>query len=82
MCKDHDRQPTFLRKSVHQAVVNVDEEGTEAATIIIGIIQCAGKTPSNEFVSDHPFTFFMMEERAIVFAGHVLDPTKWFASRF
>uniref|UniRef100_A0A453NGP5 Serpin domain-containing protein n=1 Tax=Aegilops tauschii subsp. strangulata TaxID=200361 RepID=A0A453NGP5_AEGTS len=61
MCQDHDRRPTLLRKSVHQAVVNVDEEGTEAAMIIIGVIQCTGKPPSNEFVSDHPITFFMME---------------------
>lgn len=43
MCKDHDRQPTFLRKRVHQAVVNVDEEGTEAATIIFGSYNVLGR---------------------------------------
>ncbi|XP_062198153.1 putative serpin-Z5 [Phragmites australis] len=83
MCKGDDsdggsRQPMFLSKVAHRAVVKVNESGTEAAAVTF--CMRGGGYPSDtvEFIADHPFTFFIMEERSgvIVFAGHVLDPTK------
>jgi serpin B len=62
----------------------VDEDGTEAAAVTMGMMQVTAMQPELpvEFVADHPFSFFIMEERSgvIVFAGHVLDPTKRSAS--
>ncbi|GJN25297.1 hypothetical protein PR202_gb13106 [Eleusine coracana subsp. coracana] len=70
---------TFVGKAAHTAVVKVDEKGTEAAAATM--FMCGGGGPLQEplkFIADHPFTFFIMEEQSgvIVFAGHVLDPTK------
>jgi serpin B len=57
----------------------VDEDGTEAAAVTIGLFDTTARQrePPVQFVADHPFSFFIMEERSgvIVFAGHVLDPT-------
>ncbi|WVZ50907.1 hypothetical protein U9M48_002113, partial [Paspalum notatum var. saurae] len=76
---DSARRPTFLSKVAHMAVVKVDEAGTEAAAVTAAqLYGAAPPTDAVEFVADHPFTFFIMEELSgvIVFAGHVLDPTK------
>ena len=89
MCKGDDevvvagpgaaRRPTFLSKVAHTAVVKVNEVGTEAAAVTVHLRGGGGPPPDLvEFNADHPFTFFIMEERSgvIVFAGHVLDPSK------
>jgi serpin B len=73
------RRPTFLTKVAHMAVVNVNEKGTEAGAVAFHVRGGGGPPPDLvEFTADHPFTFFIMEERSgvIVFVGHVLDPTK------
>jgi len=63
----------------HKAVIEVDEEGTEAAAstaCVMTLISQTISTPVN-FVVDHPFAFFVVEEvsATVVFMGHVLDPT-------
>ncbi|KAG2544914.1 serpin-Z2A-like [Panicum virgatum] len=63
----------------HKAVIEVDEEGTEAAAstaCVMRLISDTITTPVN-FVADHPFAFFVVEEvsATVVFMGHVLDPT-------
>jgi serpin B len=67
----------------HKAVIELNEEGTEAAAVTyVGL--CEGSAPPGpppktvDFVADHPFAFFIMEEvsGAVVFAGCVLDPSQ------
>uniref|UniRef100_A0A0D9XTJ1 Serpin domain-containing protein n=1 Tax=Leersia perrieri TaxID=77586 RepID=A0A0D9XTJ1_9ORYZ len=73
MYENSGRRPTFLSKVAHTAVIKVNEMGTEAAAVSL-FLRGGGGPPSDmvEFVADHPFTFFIMEERSgvIVFAGH------------
>ncbi|KAL6911714.1 hypothetical protein ACP4OV_000519 [Aristida adscensionis] len=72
--KDPSR-PAFLSGMVSRAVVEVNEGGTEASAFTMALR--GGGDPPPEFVADHPFTFFIVEERSgvVVFAGHVLDAT-------
>ncbi|TVU11127.1 hypothetical protein EJB05_44693, partial [Eragrostis curvula] len=63
----------------HKAVIDVNEEGTEAAAATAFIVRKMARVCKPlDFVADHPFVFFVMEEvsGAVVFAGHVLDPTR------
>jgi serpin B len=64
----------------HRAIVEVNEEGTvaAAATAVTMVSECDEEPePPVDFVADHPFAFFIVEEvsGAVLFAGHVLDPS-------
>ncbi|XP_037480286.1 serpin-Z6B-like [Triticum dicoccoides] len=76
------RRRLALQEVIHQAVIEVNEEGTEAAaaTVMITCSTTSALPPLSRcvaFVADHPFAFFVIEEvsGAIMFAGHVVDPT-------
>nr|CAB3453139.1 unnamed protein product [Digitaria exilis] len=77
---DGSQEPLFLGDVFHKAVIEVNEEGTEAAAVTasVGFRGCRPLPPPAHFVADHPFAFFVVEEvsGAILFAGHVLDPTR------
>ncbi|KAE8787953.1 putative serpin-Z5 [Hordeum vulgare] len=82
MEEDGTGRPLALSGIVHRAVIEVNEDGTEAAAVTAGIMcGCAAppKTPPVvvDFVADHPFAFFVIEEEsgAIVFAGNVVEPS-------
>ena len=64
----------FVFHAVHQAFVNVDEEGTEAAaaTGVVAKVRCL----TRYFVADHPFLFVIQhcESGAILFQGRVVNP--------
>ena len=62
---------------VHQAVVTVDEAGTEAAAATAAIgARMMDRTPMLEFHADHPFLFVIRdtETDAILFLGRVVQP--------
>ncbi|XBI84418.1 hypothetical protein VPH35_092729 [Triticum aestivum] len=71
--------PQRVEDVFHRAVVEVNEEGTEAAAFIdMGMVLRCGKVLVDDFIANHPFAVFIVEEvsRTVVFAGHVLDPSK------
>ncbi len=66
----------YLDAVLHQAVVKVDESGTEAAAVTISAMQASAKT--GEFFVDHPFIFLIRDHGSgsILFLGRIIDPTK------
>lgn len=68
--------PIKIDEIYHQAVVAVDEKGTEAAaaTAIVGMY--AGMSYPMEFKADHPFMFIIKHNQtdAILFLGQVNKP--------
>ena len=72
--------PLFVANGYHNAFVEVNEEGTEAAaaTAVVVAVRSAPMRPvqRDELIADHPFLFFLRDTRtgAILFVGHVVDP--------
>jgi serpin B len=66
---------------IHQAYIDVNEEGTEAAAatgVIVGVTSMPiDPKPTPEFRADHPFVFVIKENTTgqILFMGKVNDPT-------
>ncbi|CAL4900167.1 unnamed protein product [Urochloa decumbens] len=71
-------QPLVVEHVFHKAVIEVDEEGTKAAASTGCSIKLKCCTFPVDFVADHPFAFFVVEEVSgtVVFMGHVIDPTR------
>ena len=71
----------YVGAALHDAYVQVNEEGTEAAavtTIIVGITSESYEPPPVPFVADHPFLFLILDDRSgtILFMGRVSDPSQ------
>ncbi|CAM0908103.1 unnamed protein product [Alopecurus aequalis] len=79
MAQEDGARRLALQLVLHKAVIEVNEEGTEAAaaTGVTMYGYCARIPPRVDFVADHPFAFSVIEEvsGAILFAGHVVDPS-------
>ena len=64
----------FIDQVIHQARIQVTEEGTEAAAATAVMME---KMSPPAFRADHPFLFLIRdtESGAILFMGRVADPT-------
>jgi serpin B len=74
-----EERPFFIMAVEHAALVDVDEEGTEAAAVTVVTGGCAAAGPPRAtFHADHPFVFMIRDNRTgtILFMGRVLDPTR------
>lgn len=67
----------FISAVIHQAFVEVNEEGTEAAAATGVVMETVSVRPRIEFRADHPFVFMIRDKRtqAILFMGRVCDPS-------
>jgi serpin B len=65
----------FIGAVIHQAFVDVNEEGTEAAAAT-AVVMLKGSLPP-AFRADHPFLFLIRDMRSgsILFLGRVMNPT-------
>jgi serpin B len=75
-----DGQPHRLAIStvVHQAFVEVNEDGTEAAaSTAVAMAATAVLAKPRVFCADHPFVFLIQEKRtnSILFVGRLCDPS-------
>jgi serpin B len=68
----------FISAVVHQAYVDVNEEGTEAAaaTGVVMKLTSAGPERIPIFRADHPFIFLIRDKASgsILFLGRVMNP--------
>ncbi|KAM0013404.1 putative Serpin family protein [Helianthus debilis subsp. tardiflorus] len=71
----------YVSKIKHKSVVEVNEEGTEAAAVTIAKLRCGCARPGAkqylvDFVADHPFLFVIREDvtGVVLFIGQVIDP--------
>ncbi len=73
-----------ISEVIHQAFIDVNESGTEAAAATAVVMMKAGAAPGPPpppppvFRADHPFLFFIRDRRTgtILFLGRVIDPRK------
>ncbi|XP_066341660.1 putative serpin-Z5 [Miscanthus floridulus] len=84
---EEDKRRVHVNRVIHKAVIEMNEEGSEAAAVAVesdddmGYLMFDDYPPPPKpvnFVADHLFAFFIVEETsgAVVFAGHVVDPSK------
>jgi serpin B len=74
------KKELYISKVIHQAVIEVNEKGTEAAaaTAVVGML--GGAMPRNEppviFKADHPFIYFIYDTKTgvILFMGRMMEP--------
>ncbi len=61
---------------IHEAYVDVNEEGTEAAAATAVVVARSAARPPVEFAADHPFLLIIRsrDENAILFMGRVANP--------
>ena len=73
------REPFFISKVIHKALVDVDEKGTEAAAATAVVMKPGGAVIVDGkviFKADHPFLFLIRENRtgAVLFLGRLVKP--------
>lgn len=68
----------FISAVIHQAMVEVNEQGTEAAAATAVVMKLRSVAAAPVFRVDHPFLFLIRESQSgsVLFLGRVVDPTK------
>jgi serpin B len=69
-------RPLFIGEVLHQAFVEVNEEGSEAAAATAVSMKGDAMAKDREFVADHPFLFLIRDDRTgcVLFMGRLGNP--------
>ena len=69
-------EKAFVSDIVHQAFIDVNKYGTEAAAATSIAIMPGGALPRHSFYADHPFIYMIVHERTglILFIGVLVNP--------
>ena len=75
------KKDLYISEVIHQAYVEVNEEGTEAAAatgVIMGVTAVLEPPKIPVFRADHPFIFLIQDKSTgnVLFMGRVSDPSK------
>jgi len=65
----------YVDKVTHRAVIEVNEEGSEAAAVTAVVGRTKGSCYLHSFCANHPFAFFIRHNNTgiILFSGHVVQ---------
>jgi len=70
--------PLLISDVLHQAFIETNEEGTEAAAATVVIVGITSVGPNDPFpiIADHPFIYIIREVTtgSVIFMGRVSDP--------
>lgn len=71
------QRPLFIGQAEHAALIEVDEEGTVAASATGFSIACDKRPGPATFRADHPFIFVILDRstRTLLFIGKVVNPS-------
>jgi serine protease inhibitor len=58
LIKEHTGK-IYVSKAVHKVIVEVNEEGTEAAAATVIVVLLRSAPPTLSFTADHPFLFYI-----------------------
>jgi len=67
-----DEKELYVDKIIHEAVIIVDEDGTEASAVTVAIANCKCISLSKpSFIANHPFTYYIRHKpsNVILFIG-------------
>jgi serpin B len=72
------RKDLFISNVVHQAYVDVNEEGAEAAAATGVVVGRTAFVPPKLFKADHPFLFMIRHDKTglILFLGRIVNPAR------
>ena len=80
-CKSEERDCLYISEAIHKAVIEVDEEGTEAAAataIVMSVPESGSFQPPRPIILrvDRPFLFLIRDDAtgSILFAGRMENP--------
>jgi serpin B len=73
------KRDLFISKVIHQAFINVDEKGTEAAAataVVMNLMMAPQHAEPKIFKADHPFVFLIKDNTtgSILFMGTIMKP--------
>ncbi len=77
LSKINGQRDLYVSNAIHKAIIEVNEEGTEAAaSTILGITTTSLASQSFDLNFDHPFIYVIHETttNAIVFMGRLVEP--------